>query len=88
MHDDVKRELLNENLDDPKKQEFIELVAKPGYEYLPEVKEQRFIKTHFPFSLLPPSVMQKEAKVCWQIFKFLCARFCVNNKPANPNTRQ
>lgn len=63
MHDETKKELLLENNDDPKKQEFIEIVSQPGYEFLPNIQQQRFIKTHFPFTLLPPSVMENKAKV-------------------------
>lgn len=63
MHDEVKRELLKQNADDPLKEQFIEAVSQPGYDLLPLMAERRFIKTHFPFSLLPPSVMQNGAKV-------------------------
>lgn len=63
MHDDVKLELLADNADDPAKQAFVELVSTPSYEVLPAVEERRFIKTHLPFSLLPPSVRRTGAKV-------------------------
>lgn len=65
MHDETKKQLLHENRADPKKQEFIEIVSQPSYEFLPNVEETRFIKTHFPFSLLPPSVMETKAKVIY-----------------------
>lgn len=63
MHDDVKQELLDELAGDAKKQEFIETISKPAYEYLPLAEGQRFIKSHLPFSLLPPSIMKEQAKV-------------------------
>lgn len=63
MHDKTKEELLEENKDEPEKQKFIEIVSEAGYHFLPKIQEQRFIKTHFPFSLLPPSVMKNNAKV-------------------------
>lgn len=63
MHDDVKQELLEELAGDAKKQEYIETLSMPGYQYLQLAEGQRFIKTHLPFSLLPPSVMKNQAKV-------------------------
>lgn len=65
MHDDVKQELLFEHREDPKKQDFIELVSTPAHEFLPLVSENkcRFIKSHFPFSLLPPSITYNQSKV-------------------------
>lgn len=63
MHDDVKKELLEEQDGDVKKMEFVESLSTPGYQLLQHAEGQRFIKTHFPFSLLPPSIMKKQAKV-------------------------
>lgn len=63
MHNDVKRELLMANSGEPIKQEFIEVVSQQSYDFLPRMQERRFIKTHFPFSLLPPSVKRNKAKV-------------------------
>lgn len=63
MHDKTKEQLLLENYGNREKQEFIELVSTPGYEYLPALTENRFIKTHLPFSLMPPSVMEFGSKV-------------------------
>lgn len=63
MHDKTKEELLLENDGNQEKQDFIELVSTPGYEFLPSITENRFIKTHLPFSLLPPSVMECGSKV-------------------------
>lgn len=63
MDNEVKRELLLANAGEPVKQEFIEIVSQPAYEVLPRMAERRFIKTHLPFSLLPPSIMANGAKV-------------------------
>ena len=63
MHDKTKNILLNEKKDEPEKQEIIEEISKPMYSVLDNVYKQRFIKTHFPFSLLPPSVLENGAKV-------------------------
>ncbi|XP_055914573.1 luciferin sulfotransferase [Eupeodes corollae] len=65
MHPEVKSELLSENANYPEKQEFIEVISQPGYEFLKNVTEQRFIKTHLPFSLMPTSVMEKKCKVIY-----------------------
>lgn len=65
LHDDVKQVLLDLNADDPKKQELVERISVPCYETLPHMQQQRFIKTHFPFSLLPPSVMEQRSKVVY-----------------------
>lgn len=63
MHDKTKEQLLKENMGSPEKQDFIELVSTPGYEFLPNITATRFIKTHLPFTLLPPSVMECKSKV-------------------------
>ncbi|CAD7091120.1 unnamed protein product [Hermetia illucens] len=65
MHDDVKQELLDDNADDPNKMNFIEIISQPGYEFFAQMQQRRFIKTHFPFSLLPPSVTEQQAKVIY-----------------------
>ncbi|XP_037035025.1 luciferin sulfotransferase-like [Bradysia coprophila] len=65
MHEQTKQELLLENQDSLEKQNFVELVSTPGYDFLPDITEQRFIKTHLPFSLLPPSVMECKSKVIY-----------------------
>lgn len=45
--------------------DFIEMVSVPGYKFFPEMTTQRFIKTHLPFKLLPPSIMENRAKVVY-----------------------
>lgn len=65
MHDETKKELLVLNEGFPEKQQLIEDISMPAYEYLVHEQKQRFIKTHFPFSLMPPSVMEVGAKVIY-----------------------
>lgn len=71
MHDKTKEQLLLENVDSKEKQDFVELVSTPGYEFLPNISENRFIKTHLPFSLLPPSVMECKSKVSDRSYQFV-----------------
>lgn len=74
MHPMVKRELLAENAGDAQKEAFVELASTPATDFLPETSGQRIIKTHLPFSLLPPSVKRTGAKVkCvqWQIITIM-----------------
>lgn len=65
MHDQFKAKILEENGDEKWKQDLIECLAVPGFELFSEMKSRRFIKTHLPFKLLPPSVMEKKAKVVY-----------------------
>ncbi|XP_034479255.1 sulfotransferase 1C4-like [Drosophila innubila] len=67
VHDDVKAELLAENCSAD--MEFIEKICRPGYETLEELPscQRRFIKTHFPFSLMPPSVLENKCKVIYVV---------------------
>lgn len=65
MHDDTKKELLEINEGFKEGQQLIENMSVMGYEYLPHSQKRRFIKTHFPFSLMPPSVMETGAKVVY-----------------------
>lgn len=65
MHHDVKNELLNDNSDNPEMQKFIEIISEPGYDLFNKMDNQRFIKTHFPFSLLPPSIMEQQCKLIY-----------------------
>lgn len=43
--------------------EMIEEIAKPARITLDEMTERRFIKTHLPFSLLPPDLLEVGCKV-------------------------
>ncbi|XP_058820907.1 luciferin sulfotransferase [Topomyia yanbarensis] len=64
MHDLMKQQLLSEN-PEPLNRQIIEDFAKPAYEVLAATTERRFIKTHFPFSLLPPSIFKTGAKLIY-----------------------
>lgn len=63
MHDKTKEQLLQENEGSPENQAFIMKASTPAYQFLPNIYEQRIIKTHLPFSMLPPSIMKNRAKV-------------------------
>lgn len=65
MHDETKKQLLKMNEGDAEKEDLIERMSVPGYEFFPQMQTRRFIKTHFPFSLLPPSVMEQQCKVIY-----------------------
>lgn len=61
----MKATFLAENADERWKTDFIEMISVPGYQFFAEMSQQRFIKTHLPFKLLPPSIMQARAKVIY-----------------------
>jgi hypothetical protein len=65
MHDQVKAKILKENDDERWKLDLIECISVPGFELFTKMESKRFIKTHLPFKLLPPSVMEKKAKVVY-----------------------
>lgn len=69
MHPDIKSELLKENSNNKSNQQFIETISVPGYKLFSEIpnSQKRFVKSHFPFSLLPPSVMEQKCKVSLNI---------------------
>ncbi|XP_011175689.2 sulfotransferase 1C4 [Solenopsis invicta] len=52
-HPEVTREFLAMNKDDEMKQQLCQDIAKPGYEVIDGIPSPRFIKSHFPFSMLP-----------------------------------
>lgn len=56
-------EFREENKDNPAHLQVIDDLATPQYEYLQNQKGRRFIKTHLPFSLLPPDLLTSGAKV-------------------------
>ncbi|XP_065082831.1 sulfotransferase 1C4 [Ochlerotatus camptorhynchus] len=64
MHDKMKEQFLSENIEVTDKQ-FIEEASNPVYEILDSMTTRRFIKTHFPISLLPPSIFKTGAKVIY-----------------------
>jgi Sulfotransferase domain len=65
LHDQMKAKFLEENADEQWKTDFIEMIAVPGFEFFPAMSQQRFIKTHLPFKILPPSIMEERAKVVY-----------------------
>ncbi|CAG9808187.1 unnamed protein product [Chironomus riparius] len=65
MHDKMKARFLKENEGEKGKRDLIECLSTPGYKFFADMEEQRFIKTHLPFKLLPPSIMSQQAKVVY-----------------------
>lgn len=65
MHDQMKATFLEENRDEGWKMDFIETISTPCYKFMPEMLQQRFVKTHLPFKLLPPSIMEQRSKVVY-----------------------
>jgi len=60
-------ELLKMNAGDSEKLDLVQQISQPGYEVLNAMKSPRFIKTHFPISLLPPNLLDVGCKVRLQI---------------------
>lgn len=56
---------LKEQEGNPENQRMINEISIPGYQYIPDIVGQRFIKTHLPFSLMPPSVMNENCKTVY-----------------------
>ncbi|XP_012216892.1 sulfotransferase 1A1-like [Linepithema humile] len=52
-HPEVTREIMEMNKDDEAKQQLCHEISKPGYDVVAQMPSPRFIKTHFPFSMLP-----------------------------------
>lgn len=52
-HPEVTQEFLEINKGNTAKEQFCKEIAKPGYEVVASMPSPRFIKSHFPFSLLP-----------------------------------
>ncbi|XP_037824754.1 sulfotransferase 1C4 [Lucilia sericata] len=67
MHPVIKEELLKENAHSKENQEFIETISVPGYKLFSDMPntQRRFIKSHFPFSLLPPSIKEQKSKIIY-----------------------
>jgi hypothetical protein len=57
VHDELKAEIMALHKDDPVKQDMVEMISSPAYLMLQEQSGRRFIKTHLPFSLLPPNLL-------------------------------
>ncbi|XP_049535393.1 luciferin sulfotransferase [Anopheles darlingi] len=65
MHDEVKAEFLEENQHDQEKCKFIEKLSQPVHNELDKMNQPRFIKTHLPTSLLPPSIFKNNSKIIY-----------------------
>ena len=63
VHDEITAELLKLNAGDSEKLDLVQQISQPGYEVLNAMKSPRFIKTHFPISLLPPNLLDVGCKV-------------------------
>lgn len=63
MNDELTEEILQDNAGQPDKQAFVQQMATPAYDYANDVPGPRVIKTHLPFSMLPPAVIQKRCNV-------------------------
>lgn len=62
-HPEVTCEFLEINKDDPTREQLCREIAKPGYEFVTAMTSPRFIKTHFPFSMLPSGLLDIGCKV-------------------------
>lgn len=65
MHDETKNMFLKEQEGNSENQKMLNMISVPGYEFIPDIIENRFIKTHLPFSLMPPSVMNERCKTVY-----------------------
>jgi hypothetical protein len=63
VHEEMTAELLKLNAGDSEKLDLVQQISRPGYEVVKEMKSPRFIKTHFPLSLLPPNLLDVGCKV-------------------------
>ncbi|KAL4714551.1 hypothetical protein ACJJTC_006597 [Scirpophaga incertulas] len=64
VHPIMKEKFISENKHSQDKLSLLELVTQPGTEQLAATPSPRFIKTHMPISLLPPSLLDT-AKVVY-----------------------
>jgi len=65
IHDEMTTELLKLNAGNSEKLDLVQQLSQPGYEVLNAMKSPRFIKTHFPISLLPPNLLDVGCKVVY-----------------------
>lgn len=63
VHEEFKAEIMQEHKDSPENQKLLENIVAPGWKILNETPSPRFIKTHFPFSLLPKNLLEVGCKV-------------------------
>lgn len=62
-HPEVVDEFLQENANSPKNQALIEEICGNHLVEMEMSTKRRFIKTHLPFSLLPPDLLKSGCKV-------------------------
>lgn len=65
VNDHFKRTILEENKNYSDRQQQIEAAFVPEFELLSQINGPRFMKTHLPMSMMPPSVMKNRAKVIY-----------------------
>lgn len=65
MNEKTLAQYFHEVREYPEKVKTLEEAYAPGYISVPKLASPRVIKTHFPFSLIPPSVMDVQAKIIY-----------------------
>ncbi|KAK4874519.1 hypothetical protein RN001_013879 [Aquatica leii] len=65
VHPEIKAQILKENNSSKKSQDIVEEICSPAWKILKDQNGKRFIKTHFPFSLLPPNLLTAGCKVIY-----------------------
>ncbi|CAK9809497.1 Luciferin sulfotransferase [Anthophora plagiata] len=63
-HPEVTREFFKMNEHDKDKKELCKQIAEPGYEVIAKIPSKRFIKSHFPLSLLP-GILESGCKIVY-----------------------
>ena len=65
MHDETKKMFLAENSGNEVNLKAIEDASVPAYEFMATWESPRYFKTHFPFSLMPPSIFENQSKIVY-----------------------
>nr|XP_023026985.1 sulfotransferase 1C4-like [Leptinotarsa decemlineata] len=65
VHKETKAKFLHENRDDFEKYQMVDILDYPAWKFLSDSPGKRFIKTHLPFSLLPPNLLDVGCKVIY-----------------------
>ncbi|XP_018564737.1 estrogen sulfotransferase isoform X2 [Anoplophora glabripennis] len=65
VHKETKDEFLKENAYDEERYQQVQNIDFPAWKMLTEMSGRRFIKTHLPFSLLPPNLLEVGCKVIY-----------------------
>ncbi|KAG5868879.1 hypothetical protein JTB14_028109 [Gonioctena quinquepunctata] len=65
MHKETKAIFLDENRFDVEKYQQVDELDYPAWKLLDNTSERRFIKTHLPFSLLPPNLLEVGCKIIY-----------------------